>query len=133
MRRIFLTHAVVTLSFLFLTVALACGQTLERGAVRGTVYDSTHAPIPGAKVTLSNLATALRREMTTAADGGYAFDSVSPGEYTLVAQAADFALTTVRGIVVNVGSSLTIDLTMPLKTAQQSVTLAPGIGACVES
>ena len=123
MRRIFLTHAVVTLSFLFLTVALASGQTLERGAVRGTVYDSTHAPIPGAKVTLSNLATALRREMTTAADGGFAFDSVSPGEYTLVAQAADFALTTVRGIVVNVGSSLTIDLTMPLKTAQQSVTV----------
>ena len=84
------------------TVA-ALAQTLERGAVHGTVYDPTHATIPNTKVTLSNPSTGFRREMTTSSDGGYDFESVPPGQYTIVAEAGGFAVTTITGIVVNVG------------------------------
>lgn len=98
-------------------------QTLERGAVRGTVSDNTHAAIPNAKVTLTNPSTGFRRELTTTADGAYDFESIPPGEYTLVAEAPNFAVTTVKGIVVNIGAALNIDVTMPLKSAQESVTV----------
>ena len=81
-------------------------QTLERGAVHGTVYDASHAVVANAKVTLTNPSTGFRREMTTTGDGSYTFEAVPPGEYTLVAEAQGFAVTTVKGIVVNVGCIL---------------------------
>ena len=104
-------------------------QTLERGAVHGTVYDTSHAAVPTAKVTLSNPSTGFRREMQTTGDGGYDFEAVPPGEYTLVAEAANFAITTVKEIVVNVGASLPLDVSMPLKSAQETVTVNANIEA----
>src|SRR5437764_11955762 len=101
----------------------AVAQTLERGAIHGTVYDTSHAAIPNAKVTLTNPSTGLRREITTGPEGGYSFDSVPPGEYTLVTEANGFAVTTIRAIVVNVGASLMYDVSVPLKTSQESVTV----------
>jgi Carboxypeptidase regulatory-like domain len=104
-------------------VALAFGQTLERGAVHGTIYDSSHAVIPNAKITLTNPSTGFHRDMTAGAEGGYDFESVSPGEYTLVSEAPGFAVTTVKGIVVNVGAAVTLDVSMPPKAGQESVTV----------
>jgi hypothetical protein len=104
-------------------------QTLERGAVHGTVYDASHAVVANAKVTLTNPSTGFRREMTTTGDGSYTFEAVPPGAYTLVAEAQGFAVTTVKGIVVNVGSSLPLDVSMPLKSAQESVTVNANIEA----
>jgi len=104
-------------------------QTLERGALHGTVYDASHAVIGTAKLTLTNPSTGFRREMNTTGDGGYDFEAVPPGEYTLVAEASGFALTTVKGIVVNVGASLPLDVSMPLKSAQETVTVNANIEA----
>ena len=118
--------------FLLLLVAfsvLSFAQTLERGAVRGTVSDTSHAVIPNAKLTLTNPSTGFRREMVTGASGDYDFESVPPGEYTLVAEAQGFAVTTVKGIVVNVGAGVPLDFNMPLKTAQESVTVTAEGGA----
>jgi hypothetical protein len=121
----------MTLAWVLLAVSTFCfAQTLERGAVRGTIYDTSHAVVAGAKVTLSNPSTGFRREMQTSGDGGYDFEAVPPAaEYTLVAEAPNFAVTTVKGIVVNVGSSLPLDVNMPLKSAQESVTVNANIEA----
>ena len=95
----------MTLAWLLTAASTLCfAQTLERGAVHGTVYDASRAAVGGAKVTLSNPSTGFRREMQTTGDGGYDFEAVPPGEYTLVAEAPNFAVTTVKGIVVNVGA-----------------------------
>ena len=104
-------------------------QTLERGALRGTVYDASHAVVGTAKVTLMNPSTGFRREMNTTADGGYVFEAVPPGEYTLIAEAQGFAVTTVKGIVINVGASPVLDVSMPLKSAQETVTVNANIEA----
>ncbi len=42
---------VVALLALFANLHFASAQTLERGAIRGTVYDASKAAIPGAKLT----------------------------------------------------------------------------------
>ncbi|HKT46148.1 MAG TPA: TonB-dependent receptor [Candidatus Acidoferrales bacterium] len=121
--------AALILVLLFAALA-APAQTLERGAVHGIVYDTTHAPIVGAKLTLSNPSTGVRRELTSDADGGYDFESLVPGTYTLVAESSGMAVTTVTNIVVNVGSSLALDVTMPLKSSQQTITVvADEVGA----
>lgn len=99
----------------------AHAQTLERGAILGTMYDTSHGVVPNAKVTLTNPSTGYRRELTTEATGDYAFDNVAPGEYTLTVEAANFATTTVKQIEVNVGSAVKVDVTMQLKTQSQTV------------
>lgn len=114
---------------LVILTALSFAQTLERGAIHGTVFDSSHAALANAKVTLTNPSTGLRREMNTGGDGGYDFESVAPGEYTLVAEAPNFAVTTIKGIIVNVGVSVPLDVTMPLRSQSESVTVNAEIEA----
>src|SRR5215472_9375527 len=111
------------------TSVLCAAQTLERGALHGTVYDASHAVVGTAKITLTDTSTGFRREMQTTGDGGYNLEAVPPGEYTLVAEAPNFAVTTVKGIVVNVGASLPLDVSMPLKSAQETVTVNANIEA----
>jgi len=118
---------IVVLAFVGLLFALgsnsASAQTLERGAIRGTVYDTTHAAVPSVKLTLTNPSTGIRRELVGQPDGTYVFENVPPGEYTLTSEAPNFAVTTVKQIEVNVGSSVVLDVTMPLKSQQQTVTV----------
>jgi len=111
------------------TSVLCAAQTLERGALHGTVYDASHAVVGTAKITLTDTSTGFRRQMNTTADGGYVFEAIPPGEYTLVAEAQGFAVTTVKGIVVNIGSTLVLDVNMPLKSAQETVTVNANIEA----
>ena len=124
--------------FLTTMVAIASAapsfaQSLERGAIRGTVSDSSHAPIGNAKLILSNPSTGFRRELITQENGAYVFEAVPAGGYTLVSEASGFALTTVQGIVVNVGASLNLDVDMPLKSAQESVTVSADAAGVVDT
>ena len=54
--------------------------------LEGRVIDRNDAPAAGALVTLSSQPA---REVKTAADGGFRFDRLPPGSYTLVARTAD--------------------------------------------
>lgn len=117
-------------------LAVASGaraQNLEKGAVRGTVMDTSQAAIPNAKVTLTNPSTGFRREITTEADGGYDFEAVPPGEYQLVTEASGFAITTVKGIVVTIGTAVTQDVSLPLKTVSATVTVTASTGAVMDT
>ncbi len=111
----------------------ASSQNLQNGAVRGTIYDSSKAAIPNVKLTLTNPSTGIRREFTSEGDGGYIFENVAPGEYTLVAQATGFAVTTVKQIEVSIGSSVPLDVTMPLVTQQQTVEVVASTGQVVDT
>src|SRR5580704_4681084 len=117
-------------TFILCCAAIAClllaplathAQSLERGAIHGTVTDKSHAVVPGAKVTLTNPSTGIRRELTSGASGDYDFEAVPPGEYTIVAESAGFAVTTTKGIQLPIGSSITIDIEMPLKAQATTV------------
>src|SRR5580704_4872733 len=113
--------------------AAALAQNTQYGSIRGTVLDTSHASVATAKLTLTNPSTGIRRELTVDPDGSYSFDNVSPGEYTLTAVADGFAVTTVKQIVVNVGGSLQLDITMPLKTQSQTVEVTAASGEVVDT
>ena len=115
------------------TAAVAPAQNLQNGALHGTVYDTTKAAIPNVKLTLTNPSTGIRRELSSEGDGGYDFENVSPGEYTLVAQATGFAVTTVKEIEISIGASATLDINMPLMSQQQSVEVIATTGQVVDT
>lgn len=124
--------------FLALAIFLASGasgwaQNSQNGAIHGTVFDTTKAAMPNVKLTLTNPSTGIRRELNTEGDGGYIFNDVAPGEYTIVAEMTGFATTTVKQIQVSVGASVTLDITMPPKTQMQSVEVVATTGEVVDT
>jgi hypothetical protein len=119
--------AVVLVSTLVATGASA--QSLQRGAVRGLVYDTTHSVVPNAKVTIFNSSTGYQREVDTDASGVYAFDQLLPGVYQIKAEATGFAAVTVTDVNVTIGSSLSLDITLPVKGQTQTVTVSAAVGA----
>jgi hypothetical protein len=98
----------------------AAAQTLQRGAIHGTVRDQAHAVLGRARITLINDAVGYRRDITAQASGDYYFEAVpAGGGYSIIAEAAGFAATTVKGITVGIGSALTIIIEMRRTTATE--------------
>lgn len=127
-------RTLVWLALLFLAFAgNTRAQNLQNGAVRGSVYDSTHAAVPHVKLTLTNAATGIKRELIGDATGNYDFENVPPGAYELNAEATGFATTTVKQIVVNVGAAVSVEVTLPVKGSAQSVVVTAGTGAVVDT
>src|SRR5215475_9461238 len=113
--------AVAVVFLLFAVTSFTAAQTLERGAIHGFVYDTSGSAVPGVKITLTSSATGLKRELTSDENGAYDFEALIPGEYTVAFESAAFNTYTVKGIKVSVGSSLSLDANMKIKTAEQNI------------
>ena len=124
----------LALAFLLLP-ALAYAQVTTADLV-GTIKDSSHAVLPGARVTVTNQATGVSRSATTGPDGNYIFTSLQPGTYTLSAEIAGFRKVERTGVQLQVnqraqidldlevgqlGETLVIEGTAPLLESQSSV------------
>jgi len=115
---------------LLCAVAGTHAQDLQRGEIRGFVYDTSRAVVPNAKVTISNSSTGYKREFTTDATGTYDFAQLLPGVYQITAEAQGFAAITITDVIVSVGGSLSLDATLPVKGQTATVTVtAASVGA----
>jgi hypothetical protein len=65
--------------------APAPGRTpASTGSISGNVSDHQGSPLAGAQVTLTNLATKESTNGSTDGTGGYSFEGLKPGHYTVV-------------------------------------------------
>ncbi len=80
------------------------GQTGTSG-ISGTVTDPQGKAVPGAKVTITNVATNAKRTMQTTDAGGYVFDLISPGDYRLEVEAKGFNKAIVDNVRALIGKS----------------------------
>lgn len=92
----------------FVLAPLADAQSQGTGQIVGTVYDSSGASIPGAKVTVTGKATGLMREVETNADGGYRVVLLPPGPYAVGVKVTGFKAFK-SDVTVSVGSAITVD------------------------
>ncbi len=96
-------------------------QAAGTASVQGTVADATGAVIPGATVTLTNTDTLVKRTVTSDNSGLYTFPNVPVGTYSLSVTATGFQSYTQTGIVLEVGSSIAVKVTMNVGTANEHV------------
>src|SRR5947207_15999696 len=73
----------------FLLATLLWAQT-ERANLTGTVSDPSGAPIAGASVTVTHLATNTTTAVKTTAVGDYNVSNLSPGRYRVEVSAPGF-------------------------------------------
>jgi len=86
-------------------------QTTQGGIV-GAIRDEKGANIAGAKVTVSNAATGLQRETTTAGNGLFRLLALPTGTYQLKAEAPGFATATTTGVEVGVDQIRRVEIVL---------------------
>ncbi len=69
-----------------LLVPMAAWPQAGTSTIRGLVRDQAQAVIPGAKVTLTNMGTAVARESQTNSSGFYTFPAVTAGSYRIAVE-----------------------------------------------
>jgi len=107
---------------LFLTVsATAWGQIAGTANIQGTVSDSSGAVVPNATVTLTNQATGVKHVTQSDGSGVFVFPGMLVGTYDVSATAQGFKTYEQKGIVLEVGSSITINPTLAVGSREQTV------------
>jgi hypothetical protein len=91
------------------------------GTITGTLVDSSGRVLPNAGVSITNVATGISRMVTTNEDGLYIAPNLLPANYELTFTAAGFKTEARRGIDLTVGATVTLNMTMQVGTASETV------------
>ena len=102
------------------TPTLAQQGTAEIG---GKVTDSSGAILPGVSIVVTNEDTGVFREVFTTSSGSYFVPQIVPGRYRITAKLEGFRGLDRRGIIVEVGKTMTLDLSMDVGAVAETVTV----------
>src|ERR1035437_4159472 len=81
---------------------LMWGQ-VNLGAIKGETQDAQHAVVPNVQLSLKNEATGVVESTRSGPSGQFSILDLSPGVYTLSAEAAGFSTAVQQHITVGVG------------------------------
>src|SRR5689334_12915836 len=96
----------------------------NRGAITGTVSDSTGALIPGVQVVLTNIETGAKSDTVTTGTGNYTLLQLPVGTYTLNIDQAGFTKYERTNIQVQVAVTTRVDVALALGSTVESVTIS---------
>ena len=112
---------VAVLAILFTVGSATAFAQLQSGRILGTVFDQQKAGIPGATVTVTNVATNIARTAVTDSEGNYVVTPIDPGTYNVSAEVPGFQTTRREGLVITVGQSARVELTLSLGSLSTEV------------
>ncbi len=119
MRRL-LIGSVLSLLWGMAVPALAQQGTSEIG---GRVTDDTNAALPGAAIVVTNEQSGVFRETLSGADGSYFVPQLIPGRYQITAKLAGFRSIERKGIILQVGKQVTLNLTLAVGAVEETITV----------
>ncbi|HEX8927080.1 MAG TPA: carboxypeptidase-like regulatory domain-containing protein, partial [Terriglobales bacterium] len=85
------TVRLLVAALLLFSTAQVFAQATATGTIRGTVTDASGAVVSGAQVTITNTGTSVARSATSGTTGGYVFDQLPPGNYSVKVTKSGFA------------------------------------------
>ncbi|MGH9515384.1 MAG: carboxypeptidase regulatory-like domain-containing protein [Terriglobales bacterium] len=104
----------------------------DRGAIKGEVQDSQKANVAAAKITLREESTGVSAETVAGDTGQFSFLNLLHGVYTLTVSAPGFHTTTQTNVVVNVGRTIGVVVTLQPGEVTESVNVN-GTAAAVDT
>ena len=107
-------------SLLLLVVASATASTqaVSTAQINGIVKDSGGLPLPGVTVTMTQTDTGLVRNTVTNETGAYIITNLPVGPYKLEASLQGFRTYAQTGIVLQVNSNPTLNVTLQVGAAR---------------
>jgi hypothetical protein len=115
--------------FLFVmgVVALALTGTAEArqgvAGMRGRVVDASKAVLPGATVRVIHRGSGVARETVSGSDGSFSIPGLVPGPYEVRAELSGFNPFVLQEIVLPVGATAQVDVTLQVGGLTESVTV----------
>ena len=104
-----------------------CGAVAPLYAQQGTaeiggkVADEQGAILPGVAIVVTNADTGVFRDLVSGADGSYFASQLVPGRYRITAKLAGFQTFERSGLVLQVGKTLTINMTLAVGGLEETV------------
>ena len=108
---------------LLLAVAAGAAAQIATATLAGNVRDATGAALPGVTITIRSAATGAVRTTTTDIQGRYRIPALEPGDYEVRAELSNFKPVVRPGIVLTVGGTTAVDLSMSLGAFTEEVTV----------
>src|ERR1700680_2897846 len=111
----------------FMIVAITALGTSEAYAqvagatLTGTVKDTTGGIIPNAQLTITDVATAVTRIISSGGAGLYTAPNLLPGTYEIRVTAQGFSTAVQKGVTLTVGAQQVLDITMQVGQMTQTV------------
>jgi len=119
----------ISCSLLLVGVSARTGhaQSIQQGKITGTVVSEDRLALPGATIEISSPALMSgTRSTTSSSKGSYVFLNVPPGKYKLSASSSGFKTVSRDDIDVAAGAVVTLDLTLPVGTMQETIVVSGG-------
>src|ERR1700722_1081351 len=115
--RFFALGAFATLAFVFISPAYA----QYTGAIQGTVTDASGGAVPNATVEVKDLTHGVDRTLATDSAGIYYVPSLPVGTYSVEVKAPGLTQTETKGLIVEVGSTVTQNFALTVASSTQVV------------
>jgi outer membrane receptor protein involved in Fe transport len=105
-------------------LVVATAEAQQGGSsIRGRITDEQQAVLPGAAITLTHAESGTVRETITGEDGTYLISGLVPGPYRLSAALSGFSRLVREDIVLRLGATLQVDLSLRVGALQESLTV----------
>ena len=122
-------------------LALCCAASIPSpvfaqvaaGEITGVVKDAGGAMVPGATITVTNVATNRQRIVTSNAEGVYTAPSLLPGEYRIDVELQGFKSSRRAGVKISTGEKARIDLDLVVGAISEQVTVTADASALREA
>ncbi len=95
----------------------------DRGTVSGTVTDQQGGVVPGANVTVTNLATQQSRTTVTDGSGFFTLPLLEPSRYEISAELDGFKKVTRQNVQLDAGASVRVDFALEPGAMTETVTV----------
>jgi len=117
----FLSAGCAFYAYLLLPIAGYAQSTF--GDIRGTVRDPSNLPVPQAEVTVHNVDENTNRVTLSDASGGYLFENLKPGNYSLSAAKSGFSQSSSVTLELTARQSVRTDISLSIGQVQQTVSV----------
>ena len=115
-------RAFVVVTALMLSVSHALAQQ-GQSSVQGRVLDVSGASLPGVTILVTHEGSGVFRNVVSGADGSYFVTGLVPGPYRIEAELAGFRKYERRGLVLQIGTTATVEITLEIGTLEQNITV----------
>ena len=105
---------------LFIQISVASGQ-INTGEISGVVKDTSGGVMPGATVTARHPASGTVVERVTDGEGRFFLPALRIGQWEVTAALSGFATQTQKGIVLEIGRTLSIELSLGVEGLSEQV------------
>lgn len=101
----------------------------NQGTIQGSVFDQSGGAITGATVTISDPSRGLNRPLMVDSAGAYVAANLTPGTYTVRAEANGFQTLERSNVTVEVGQNVRVDLVLQPGAQAQTITVTGEVPA----